>query len=599
MKVFKRVVCAVLAVTVLMTGAGCSRTATAYGSARGYDGKISLCARRTDEGFALTIEKSEETVGIGSTALELLVRQINEKQCLDVDVVSGATVTSDATVEAAKEALRKVGYDEEELMYSSTINDITDKSLYCDVLVIGAGGAGLTAAISAAEKGVKVIVVEKMGIPGGSTARSDGKIMAAGTPIQKYNIINDSSAGLASFLYTYAGENVESARLLDMAANSASNLDMLTTLGVRFSNVLLSAYEGQEPKRIHLISDGKDTGGGYLIEPLVRAAEANGVEIYYNTEAFTLMSSATNVVLGARARRSSGGVLSIYATSTIIATGGYDKNAELLSELAAVDAENVVSLTANGNTGDGISLAREVGANILNGAPIATLYDYVGDTNGEYKGILVNANGARFANETDEGFLLSGGLYASGSNQAYYITDRHGSHGGWDDEIEAGRILQADTVALLGSKLGAPELVSTVTSYNAMCRLGEDSIFGRPAKHMRELKDGPFYAVPYSALTYGTTGGIETNLSCAVLDEYGIIEGLYAAGEVANGVYFDYRYPGFGVSLAQAIETGRISGTRAADDALALNDAKAAAAIEAEKPPIERPYTLYPIKHYY
>ncbi len=598
MRGIKRVCCLLLSALTLLT-TGCSRTSTAYGSARGYEGNISLCARRSEDGFALTIEKAEETVGIGSTALELIVKSINERQCLDVDVVSGATVTSDAAIEAAKKALTKVGYDEEELMYSSVINDITDKSLYCDVLVIGAGGAGLTAAIAAAEKGVKVIVVEKMGIPGGTTARSDGKIMAAGTSIQKYNIISDSSSGLASFLYSFAGSNVDSARLLDMSANSAGNLDMLTTLGVRFSNVLLPSFTGQEPERVHLISDGNNTGGGYLVEPLVRAAAANGVEIYYNTEAYTLISSATNVVLGAKAKKVSGGVLSIYATSTIIATGGYDRNPELVSELTSVNPDNIVSLTANGNAGGGITLARQVGANILNGAPIATLYDYVGDTNGEYKGILVNDRGERFANETDEGFLLSGALYASGGKQAYYIVDRHGSHSNWDAEVEAGRIFKADTVAELGNKIGASALHSAVSGYNSLCSSGKDTVFKRPDKYLKALVDGPFYAVPYSALTYGTTGGIETNLSCAVLDEYGIIEGLYAAGEVANGVYFDYRYPGFGASLTQAIETGRISGSRAAADAIYLNETEAKKAIEAEKPPIERPYTLYPVKHYY
>lgn len=598
MRGIKKAACLLLAVLTLLTTA-CSRTATAYGSARGYEGNISLCAKRNEEGFALTIEKSEESAGIGSTALELIVKSINERQCLDVDVVSGATVTSDAAIEAAKKALTKVGYDEEDLMYSSVINDITDKSLYCDVLVIGAGGAGLTAAIAAAEKGVKVIVVEKMGIPGGTTARSDGKIMAAGTSIQKYNIVSDSSSGLASFLYSYAGNNVDSARLLDMAANSAGNLDMLTTLGVRFSNVLLPTYTGQEPERVHLISDGTNTGGGYLIEPLVRAAAANGVEIYYNTEAYSLISSATNVVLGAKAQKASGGVLSIYATSTIIATGGYDRSGELLRELTEANPENVVSLTASGSTGDGITLARQVGANILHGAPIATLQDYVGDTNGEYKGILVNSRGERFANETEEGFLLSGELYAGGSAQAYYIVDRHGSHGDWEAEVETGRIFKADTLQELGGKIGASALHSTVTGYNSLCARGEDTIFKRPAKYLTPLTDGPFYAVPYSALTYGATGGIETNLSCAVLDEYGIIEGLYAAGEAANGVYFDYRYPGFGASIAQAIETGRISGERAAADAIYLNESEAKLAIEAEKPPIERPYTLYPVKHYY
>lgn len=599
MKIIMKAICAALCLCLALSVSGCSLTSTAFGSAKGYNGDITLRAQREDDSFVLSIEKSKETAGIGSNALELFVEEVNARQSLSVDVISGATETSSAAMTAAEKALRKTGFDIEELKSRAETNNIVDKSVYCDVLVIGAGGAGLTAAITAAENGAKVVVVEKMGIAGGTTARSDGKIMAAGTAIQKYNVIDDSSSGLASFLYAYAGKQVDSARLLDMSAHTSSNLDMLTRYGVRFSNQILPTYEGQEPERVHLISDGNDVGGGYLIEPLVRAAKANGVEIYYGTEAYTLISTATNIVKGARARQVNGSTLSVYATATIIATGGYDRNEGLMHELASVDPSTVLSLTALGNTGDGINLAKEVDAIILEGAPIAKLYDYYADTNGNYKGILVNSRGNRFAAEDATAFDLSGALFATGYTKAFFITDARGYSSAFAKGVKNGDIIKAETIDELGKLIGAPALASTVTSYNVMCENGNDTLYGKPSKYLRSIEKGPFYAVPYTSVVYGTTGGIDTNISCAVLSDYGAIEGLYAAGEVVNGVYFDYRYPGFGVSLAEAVETGRIAGSRAAEFTNKLNESAAEQVLLAEEAPIERPFTYYPFKYYY
>ncbi|MEA5051625.1 MAG: FAD-dependent oxidoreductase [Oscillospiraceae bacterium] len=563
MKKSVKIMACALCAAVLLSLCGCGLTGKASGSAEGYGGELVLRAVRDGDDFVLSVEKSKETTGIGSLALRRLLDDMNERQSLAPDVVSGATETSHAAVEAATKAVRSLGFDVGELASRVRFNEVADKEYSCDVLVIGAGGAGLTAAIAAAEKGEDVIVLEKMGVAGGSTARSGGRIMAAGTSIQKDKLISDTSSGLGSFLFGYAEDDADSTRVLDMAQHTAANLDLLTKYGVRFSGTLLPTYAGQQPERVHIIVGSSGTaGGGYLIEPLVRAAEAYGVTILYETEATELLSTAAFAVTGARAKEAGGSIVTVHADATILATGGYDRDASLFSSLAHADAAMAVSQTALGTTGDGIRLAENVGGTVLSGAPIATLDDYYAQTGGSF-GLLVTPAGIRFCNEAGREFSVSGALFRTGSAYAYLITSDGGS--GVKAAVSNGYAYEADSVEALADAIHAPGLAATVSQYNELCAAGEDTRFGKDAKYLKAVEGRQYYAVPYLATVYGTTGGILTNISCAVVNENGdAVDGLYAAGELANGVYFDYEFPGFGASLAETIETGRIAGERAA-----------------------------------
>ncbi len=560
-KISALLLCAALMVTI----GGCGLVGTAFGTAEGHNGELVLRADRDGDEFVLSVQKSKESAGVGALALTQLIDDMNERQSLAPDAVSGATQTSQAAVDAAVTAVGALGFDTDELRARVRFNEIEDREYTCDVLVIGAGGAGLTAAIAAAQKGADVIVLEKMGVAGGSTARSDGKVLASGTSIQRDKLISDSSSGLGSFLFAYATDDADSTRVLDMAQHTASNLDLLTKYGVRFSDTLLASYPGQEPARVHLVcnADGA-TGGGYLIEPLVRAANAYGVRILYEAQATELLSTASLTVTGARARERGGSILTVHAGATILATGGYDRNAALFKTLANADTDMALSLTATGNTGDGVLLARSVGGATVGGVPIAVLNDYYGGTDGAC-GLLVTPSGERFCNEAAQAFEVSGKLFAGGYGMAYYITDAGGYSGRFKDAVESGYIHKADTLEALGAAIGARNLPATVEQYNKLCEDGADTRFGKDAKYLKAVDKGPFYAVPYIPTVYGTTGGLLTNISCAVITADGdAVEGLYAAGELVNGVFFDAEFPGFGASLAEAIETGRIAGERAA-----------------------------------
>lgn len=559
----KRILALALCLCTVLSLVSCALFGSTTASAEGYGGKITLRAEKQEDGtFLLTVEKHSETPGFGDVALTRLLDILNGEQTLAVDALSGATVTTTAAMQAAEKALDRAGFDTDELKSRVPFTNIEVISLDYEVVIVGAGGAGLTAAISAAEAGAKVLVLEKLGVAGGSTARSYGYIMASGTPQQDFDLIEDSSASFAGHLAAFA-PGADGSRLIDLADHSAVNLARLVALGVPVTERVSASWEGQAPERVHEIGTDEGLSGGYIIQPLLDRCEQLGVTVFYNTEAVSLRVTPTMEVAGVVAKDQFGNTYDIYADATVLATGGFDKNDTLLQDVIGCSAADIVSVSGLGSTGDGLQMAMDAGALVSGGAPLGELYDYYADTNGTF-GLLVTPAGERFANEAGRSFDVSGSLYAEGYARAYYITDKRGYSAAFKQGVENGDILTADTIEGLASAMGAPDLAYTVENYNRMCERGVDTLFGKPAQYLDDITVGPFYAVPYLSKTYGTVGGLSTNIGCMVLGEYGPIPGLYAAGELANSDFFSCVYPGFGASLAQTLETGRAAGVNAA-----------------------------------
>lgn len=212
----------------------------------GYSGTIVMSAEVQEDGsFRLQVDRHKEDYGLGSIALARVVDAVNEQQNLDVDLISGATETSAAALECARKALENAGIDTGSLQGTESGGGEGFVDYSCDVVVVGAGGAGLTAALSAAQNGSQVIVVEKMGMAGGSTVRSEGMLMAAGTELQAYNGVRDGSASFSSFLYGLCDPLISRQnRIVTLSEHSADNLKMLEDLGVRFSDTLLRSADG-------------------------------------------------------------------------------------------------------------------------------------------------------------------------------------------------------------------------------------------------------------------------------------------------------------------------------------------------------------------
>jgi len=536
---------------------GCiSGTATA--SSTGFRSEVRIEVSVGRDG-ALTVSQlsHNETPGIGDFGVTATVARMNEMQSIKVDAVAGATVSSLAVINAAEKAINKLSSSTHHFLNDPMLHASEYRTLSYDVVVIGAGGAGLLAAIEASQH-ASVLVLERMGIPGGSTARSDGMIQATGTPLQeKYREI-DSAASFAGYLFTYADPALGSFRQLELAEHSADNIRFLENLGVKFSSQIFSSFEGQSPRRVHQVASGNDSSGGHLIKPLVDKALSLGVNFLYDTRVTELTQDIYGTVSGVKAYNAFGDQYTVTADAVIIATGGYDRNPSLISRYGLSFSS---TLTSPGNTGDGVEIARQIGAKIFTtGSIIATLED-LGTGLFDTTGLIVDPSGKRIENEAGEKFDLTAELMSRGYSEAWLITDAVAYNQAVRDGLNVDKVVTADTIEELSKKIDADLLQKNVNEYNRSCRLGRDDDFGKDRKYLGNIGQAPFCAVKLKFRCYGTLGGIMTNNRCQVIDNNGnIIPHLYAAGEVMNGAYFISGLPGSGASLAQVIETGRLAG---------------------------------------
>lgn len=265
---------------------------TATGSAKGMEGDVvvEVTADATTI-YSITVKEQNETQGIGSVVCEQLPDTMVAANSYNVDGIAGATVTSDALKEAVKAALTSAGLDASAFAVAQTSDAAVEKtaeSLDCDVVIVGAGGAGLTAVAQAAENGAKVIVVEKMPIVGGNSLKATGGMNAADTKYQKALGITDS--GVDEFIEDTmnGGHQINDRSLVTvMAEESSDAVDWLDAIGAPLPKV--AATGGTTHKYLHEPEDGSAVGS-YLVEKLNAQAEKLGAQIMLNTEATEILT---------------------------------------------------------------------------------------------------------------------------------------------------------------------------------------------------------------------------------------------------------------------------------------------------------------------
>ncbi len=561
-------------------------TYTATGQGMGGDVKVEVVVTESEIQSVKVLEH-KETPGISDPALEQIPEAIVKAQGLKVDGVTGATLTSGAILDAVKDCLTQAGGDVEALMEKGLeAEKLEDEEMTVDVVVAGGGIAGLSAAITAAKAGAKVVLVEKMGALGGASLVCGGEILAAGTQMQKDQGIKDDAESLARY-WTDKGHGQVNEELLKMIADeSADNVLWLKDHGVEFGKVTFSYnFPTQDPMRNHKTANG--SGAGFIL-PLTKAAEEAGVTILLETPAVSLIKEE-GVVKGLVANNK-GRTLTIHAAGTILATGGYANNAELMKEYAPNIGVSGTFLGA-AHQGDGLIMARDAGAAIVGGGgAIANPYDMGPTYYMDPAGIFLNVTpeGKRFCNEADYWFSRSALLYHElGFNRYFSLFDATNQHEKLEEAVAAGTLLKADSLEALAAlmEVDPAVLTETVARYNQMCDKGEDSDFGKPQKgpkgvmegavqevsFLNAIKEAPFYAlkVVTSSVT-GTFGGPKTTKDGEVLATDGkVIPGLYAAGEVANGELYHLEYPCSGSSIQFCLAMGRHAGDAAARAALA------------------------------
>lgn len=570
------------------TGSAAIFTPGTYeGTGKGYGGDIKVSVT-VDETSITDIEVVEqtETEGVGGAALPTLVDKVLSAQSVNIDGVSGATYTSDGFLTAVREAITASGADPDALGQGQTGGDEAKETvtISTDVVVVGAGGAGLAAALTAAQNGADVVVLEKMAMVGGASSMAGGGTNATGSQWQQSYGIEDSPEAYFMDIMEN-GHFFSDARTLWLYAN---------TQGAAFDWLVAEdgaalPYVNSQPSPSAEHSYGRtfspEGGGAGVVSALQQKVTDLGVEILLETPAQELMVT-DGTVTGVKALAADGTPYEITANSVILATGGYGANTDMLPEtVTSLPYAGAVSAT-----GDGLNMATAIGADAINldKVNIQPHSIILPDGRGQHTfqgclamynktgSILVSDQGVRFVNEQGSANDIKAGMEQN--EHSYLIMDAASfetyaqtciaSHNFTQEQLDQWLeangtsnpvFAHADSLEDLAAIVGIPSgaLTETVERYNGFVSAGEDTDFGR--KVSTAMGDGPYYAVEMNLRYYATLGGLHINDNMQVLDTDGQpIQGLYAAGEVVGGVVGDIYAPGslFGWAMTSGHNAG-------------------------------------------
>ncbi len=557
------------------TSATTGYTAGTYtGEATGHNGALSVEVTVSEDKIeSVEVKDHTETYGIGyglkETPIEAIPTQIVENQSLAVDTITGATITSAAIVSAVSNALEEAGADVSALKVKGETVKAEDQEIDADVVILGAGAAGMSAALEASNAGASVVILEKQGIVGGSTTRSGGKLVAAGTPQQEEaGFSGDTADDLYNYLTTYDEYNeINPDKLREFTDHALEDVEWLEGLGVDVINVE-PIHSSITPWRVLNTKGGggQVSGiGGQISVPLYNAVEKTDTQIIYNCSADEILMEDGKAV-GAKGTMKDGSTVTVHAKGVIIATGGYAAN----HELGAAYYANYTTSVPAGNVGDGLTMAKEVGADVYDakGVQEVAVSFTCGVGINEESGLVVNNNGERVVNEYTYQSHVATALRESGSEGGWYIATSSDPNATVQYGLTLDSTLSADTVSELAEKMGvdADTLEATITRYNELCDKGVDEDFSKPSEYMYKL-EGTLYAIQMNPVLTVTFGGINTDTGSHVLDTDGnVISGLYAAGETAFVGIFGSEYPSCGVAIGSSVHYGRLAGQNAANE---------------------------------
>lgn len=524
----------------------------------------------------IVVKDHLETYGIGygmdTTPVEVMPRQMVEAQSVNVDSITGATITSMAIKRAVADCVEQAGGDADGMaeVHGSLV---VEETMETDVVVVGGGAAGLSAAITAAEAGAEVILIEKQGITGGSTTRSGGKVLAAGTQWQTKQDFEDSPQQMYDYLMGFSKGLIDEKLLMEFCDASAENMAWLEDLGMKVKDVE-PIHSSLTPWRVHNSEGGggQTSGhGGQIIVPLTERAQELGVQFVYNTSGKELITGSDGSVTGVKAETADGKTITVNGKAVILATGGYASSEEMMARFKDFLPSNKNTTVPAGNIGEGLIMAEAVGAKNFESDGLQLVY--VSYTCGvginEESGLIVSAAGERVVNEWSYQSHVAAALAEAKSPMGYYIATSNDPNPTVQYGITLDSTVKAATVEELAGQLDMDPTVlkATVDRYNELCAKGEDEDFGKPAEYMVPVEGDTYYAIAMNPGSSVTFGGLSINEESQVLDtEDKPIKGLYAAGEVAFTGLFGTEYPCCGMAIGSAVYFGRIAGTNAAGE---------------------------------
>lgn len=544
------------------------RDGTWEGTGEGRGGTILV--RITVENNVITSAKaiSQSESSFAQEALnEVLDKAIGRSDYLsmETDGVTGATLTSTGVIDALNMAI-------DAAKGISTDNDKTYTDGECDIVIVGAGGAGLCAAVEAASLSRSIIVLEKEGIIGGNTNYSTGGINAAETSVQKGLGIEDSK----DLFYddTMKGGHYlnDPSLVRSFVDNGPLTIDWLIGLGTDLSDVGLMG--GSSVKRTHRPKGGTAIGP-HLMKVLKDASASKNVEIRTNNKVTGLLTEGERVC-GVKVENKDGSTYKIRSKAVIIATGGFGANLDMVTRYCP-SLKGFPTLNHKGATGDAFTWVEAVGGSTiqLEQIQIHPTSEYVNHIliteavrgNGA---ILVNQEGRRFVDEMQTRDVVSDAILSQTGGMAYLVFDEQvrKSLASIETYYNQGVLKTATSIEGLAAEISMSptSLSETMARYTKMQQNGCDEDFGRAASAMTApLNVAPYYAVGVTPAIHHTMGGIKVDKDMHVLRSDGTaVPGLYAAGEVTGGLHGGNRLGGNGVG--DIVVNGKIAGHNAATE---------------------------------
>jgi len=530
----------------------------------------------------IEIVEHNETPGVSDAAFQRVPEAIIEGQTLAVDTVSGATYTSQAVIDAVTEAVVKAGGDVDTLskkIAATSAEKNETKEYSVDVVVVGAGGAGLAAAVSAHQNGAEVMVIEKMSNVGGNTILSGSAFNCVDPSRQVPLGIEDSIE--KHFTQTYEGGDKlgKPEMIRTLVENAYPTLQWLESLGMEFKDSVFTVLGGLWPRAHKPVMP---LGTGYIKTYMDYIKSHEGIDVIVDTKAIELTMDNGRVT-GVIAEDLKGTVILSAKRGVVMATGGFGANVELRDKYNKIwpALTNINTTNHTGATGDGLALAEAAGANLIGLEQIQLLP--MGDPvtgsllgnieQGVENRIFVNKDGNRFVDEGARRDVMTSALFDQDDAFMYIVLDKHSYPTGdtrnnfnekIDDLVAKGTAFKADSLEELAGIIGvdAENLVKAVADFNKAVDAGGPDRFGRTLFADR-IDTPPFYAGPRKPTVHHTMGGIEITPKAEVMDAEGnLIPGLFAAGETTGGIHGANRLGGN--ALPDIAVFGKIAGASAA-----------------------------------
>ncbi len=617
----KRFSALLLALVMALTmTAAVAEEATGTGTGKGFGGDVTVTVTLTDG--VMTDVKAEgpnETDGIGSKAIESLPAAMVAGNTWNVDAMSGATLTSNGLIEATKAALTAAGVNPDDYAAKAEAAKAEDATYDADVVIVGAGGAGMTAALTAAEAGKKVIILESQPMVGGNTVKATGGMNAAKTVYQDNNTFgetagvekvfvsaegyadNETITSLANTVklqweeYTaqenpttyfdsvelmaldtmIGGKGINNPDLVMTLVNgTAPAIDWLKTINIDLHDV--ASFGGASVKRIHrpTNAEGKTVSVGAYMVPLMETAcnENENITILLETTANTILTK-DGAACGVVATGKAGETVTVNAKAVVLASGGFGANLEMVAQYNPA-LEGFMTTNAAGLQGQGIAMATAIGAATVDMEQIQIHPTVQADTAALITeglrgdgAILVNAEGKRFIDEVGTRDVVSAAEIAQTGSYSWLVVDEAMLQASTviQGYVKQGFTFSGNTYEELAAAIGvdAAAFAETMNTWNSYVETKNDPDFGR-VSFANPLNTAPYYAVKVTAGIHHTMGGLQINTNTEVLDTNGnVIPGLYAAGEVTGGVHGANRLGGNAV--ADIVVFGRIAGAAAAE----------------------------------